>query len=330
MATYSDGTTTSINTGITWNSSDTSVATIDNDGLATVVGSTGTTNITATYNNITSNQATLTVAIKTIKAIAITPLVSVINAGLTQQYTARVIYSDNESSPIDTGITWQSTDKSVATIDNNGLATVIASAGTTCITANWSGVVSNVAILTATDKTAVSISISPRSVNLPIESTQQYSVEVNYSDGSSSSINTEITWNSSDSSVATIDKNTGLATVVASTGTTNITANWHGMQDSTTLTAIDKLISISIIPSDTILMNQNDKLQFKAQGTYFSGIISDVTSLVNWHSTVPSVVTINPVGLAIAGTIGGEVSYIYADSLDKRIRSNITQVVVHY
>jgi trimeric autotransporter adhesin len=55
-----DGTTTDVADEVTWNSSNTSVATIGSSGLATAQA-TGTTNITAISGSITSNPAVLNV-----------------------------------------------------------------------------------------------------------------------------------------------------------------------------------------------------------------------------------------------------------------------------
>jgi len=59
-ATYSDGTIVDITGQATWNSSDTDVATINAEGLATGEGA-GTAEITATLDGVTSDPVTLTV-----------------------------------------------------------------------------------------------------------------------------------------------------------------------------------------------------------------------------------------------------------------------------
>ena len=57
---FSDGSTGDITTTVTWESSDTLVATIDVNGLATALA-VGTADLTSTLDSITSNSATLTV-----------------------------------------------------------------------------------------------------------------------------------------------------------------------------------------------------------------------------------------------------------------------------
>jgi uncharacterized protein YjdB len=61
IATFADGSHQDISSSTTWNSTNTAIATINSNGLATAVSG-GVVTITATSgNNITSNQSTLTV-----------------------------------------------------------------------------------------------------------------------------------------------------------------------------------------------------------------------------------------------------------------------------
>lgn len=61
--TYDDGTTAVVKNEVTWKSSNPSVATINSEGEATAVATSGQTEITASYNNLTSSAAKLTVSL---------------------------------------------------------------------------------------------------------------------------------------------------------------------------------------------------------------------------------------------------------------------------
>ena len=114
----------------TWASSNANAATIDQNGLATGTGA-GTTQITASARGVTSNTATLTVNPRVLTRIEVTPSTARVPPGAQQQFTARAFDQNNQEI---TGVTfmWTSSDPNVATIDQNGLATVI-SVGTTTI-----------------------------------------------------------------------------------------------------------------------------------------------------------------------------------------------------
>ncbi len=229
-ATYSDGTSRELTTGIVWNSSNPSVVTIDNNGLATVVAASGTSNITATYAGVTSSMSsTLTATAAKVTAVTINPINSVISKGFTQEYTATATYSDGTSSELTTGLVWNSSNPSVVTIDNDGLATVVAASGFSNITATYAGVTSSMpSILTATAAKVVAVSITPLDSLVAKGWTQEYTAIVRYSDGSSSEVTAGVTWTSSNPSVATID-NDGLANVLTTSGNTNITAAYAGV-----------------------------------------------------------------------------------------------------
>ena len=145
--TYGDNSTADITTQVTWNSSNMAAATIGmNTGLASGVG-TGSTNITASLNGVTSNTFVLTVNPVTLQSISITGPASIL-AGGNAQFTATGTYSDNSMANITTQVTWNSSDKSVASIGaSTGLATGVAP-GPTNITASLNGMMSNLASLT--------------------------------------------------------------------------------------------------------------------------------------------------------------------------------------
>lgn len=150
--TYSDNSTKTITTTVTWKSSNTAFATIGAaTGLATGVAA-GTTQITATQGSIVSPNDPLTVTAQavTLRSIAVTPASPSISIGNTLQFTATGTYSDNSTINITGSVTWASSNTLFATIGiSSGLATGVA-VGTTEITATLGSVVSPNDSLTVT------------------------------------------------------------------------------------------------------------------------------------------------------------------------------------
>jgi 6-phosphogluconolactonase (cycloisomerase 2 family) len=118
MGTYailgsSTPTTVDITSVATWTSSAPAIATIDStqdatNGTATGV-TTGTTMITASLDNVTSNQATLNVGVPTATGLKITPATSSVAVGNTVTLSALVLYSDGTTHPLTGPVTWSGT-----------------------------------------------------------------------------------------------------------------------------------------------------------------------------------------------------------------------------
>ncbi len=123
------------------------------------------------------------------------------------------------------------------------------------------------------------------------------------SDGTTIDVTSKATWTSSDPSVATVSA-AGLITAVGP-GTTTITCTYGGVTNTlvVTIAAPVKLQSISISPAGSSAAIGTTK-QFVAQGTYADGSVRNITSTVAWTSSVPSVATIIPTGVATAVSAG--------------------------
>lgn len=167
IARYSDNSETNVTDEATWESSDTSTAVIDSSGLATGVAE-GSTIITATFDSIRSNEATLTVttapAPVTLQSILVEPVTAEIIVGGSQRYTSTGTYSDGTTADITDAVIWASSVPGVATIDASGLAMGIAE-GSTVITAVLGSIISNSAILAVTPESGriahVTVNVTP-------------------------------------------------------------------------------------------------------------------------------------------------------------------------
>src|SRR6185312_6669531 len=113
----------------TWTSSKPGTATVNQTtGLVTAVDS-GTATITATSEGI-SGSATVTVSLVPVAAVTVTSSRPSPMVGQTTQLTA--IPTDAGGNPLSgRAVTWTSTDPTVATVDTNGLVTVLTSGSVT-------------------------------------------------------------------------------------------------------------------------------------------------------------------------------------------------------
>ena len=296
--TYSDGTSHDITTQVNWTSSNPSVATVNGNGLATAVAA-GTSTITAISGSI-SGSTTLTVNSATLSSISVTPANPSIPAGTTKQFTASGTYFDGTTHDITTQVTWISSDTLVATVNSSGLATALAT-GSATISATQ-GSISGSTALTVTPAILSSISVTPANPSIPAGKTQQFAALGTYSDGTSHDLTTQVTWSSSNTSLATVNGN-GLATAVAA-GSSIITAASGSISGSTTLTVTPAILSsISVTPVNPNVPAGRTQ-QFSAIGSYSDGTTQNITTQVTWSSSNTLVATVNSSGLATAVSTG--------------------------
>lgn len=301
--TYSDGSQQNITTSVSWGANP-SVATISANGIATGV-TPGQTNVVATVGTI-SGSAWLTVTSATLTGLAVNPTNSSIAAGTTQAFTASGTFSDGSQQDLTTQVQWASSNPSAATINANGLAASFVS-GQTSITATF-GTTSNSAVLTVTAAVLSSIAVTPANSFLLVGSTQQFTAIGTFTDNTQQDVTSVSTWNSSNQNVATITTS-GLVTAVAA-GVTTLNADFNSVNGYTSLTVNNPppiLQSISVSPS-TSSVAVGFSQQFGALGTFSDGSTQDITSLVQWSSSIPSVATIGNTsgsyGLAIGAGAG--------------------------
>src|SRR5207253_587423 len=286
---YSDGSSKDLTSSVLWSSSDTSVASVNNAGLATGVV-VGVVTVTAQFGAMQSS-ATLNItnAGTNLTGITLSPVAASVPVNTTQQFTATGNYSDGSSRDLTALVTWGSSSTAVATVDANGLVTAVA-AGSTNISATL-GSISNSTSLTVTAPTISSISVTPVGLTLGIGINQQYTATATYSDGSSQDLVNGVTWSSSTTSVATVN-NSGLVTTVgAGTGSASLTVS------------AATLVSIAVIPANSSMAVGTTK-QFTATGTYSDTSAQDITSSVLWSSSSAATATINNQGAATSVATG--------------------------
>ena len=154
--------------------------------------------------------------------------------------------------------------------------------------------------------TLVSISVTPYSpADLAVGSTQQFIATGIYSDGTTPNITSNVTWTSSNNTIASIAN--GIAAGVA-VGSTSITATESGITSPavtlTVITSVSNLTSIAVTPGFPVALGVGATQQFSAIGTYTDGTTADVTSDVTWTSSNPAVAIIFANGSATGEASG--------------------------
>jgi uncharacterized protein YjdB len=163
----------------------------------------------------------------------ISPLNASIQPGTTQQFSATGRFGGGTTGDVTALTTWTSSDPTIATITNAGLATGI-KFGTVTISGNCECYISQTNLTVGSQtSTTTAIAVTPASASIAIGNTQQSVATATNSNGTSSVITSAANWTSSDSTIATVSSG-GLVTGVTS-GKVTITASSGSVRGSATL-----------------------------------------------------------------------------------------------
>lgn len=292
---YSDNTTKDLTKDATWNTGSAQIAIVSDNsgtkGLALGVN-VGITSVTAKFGQVTGS-TNITVKPATLVSIDVSPKNDNLIAGQTLQYKATGIFSDRHTQDITNTVTWISSNKAIATITSQGLATGISVGGVT-ISATQQGITGNT-LLTVKPVTLLSIAVTPTNPTIANGTQQQFKAIGTYSDASTKDITTQVTWISSAPAVAVISNvagSSGLATGV-SVGASIISASLAGVTGNTSLqVSAASLVSIAITPTNASIP-VNTTVQYTATGTFSDASTKDITNEVTWESTDTSKATIS-------------------------------------
>ena len=136
-----------------WESSNTSVATVDATGLVTAVAE-GTATITASAGDVQATvEITVVSAMQPVVSVEVSPSAETIAIGTTRQLSAEA-FDENGQAVAGAEFSWESDDDAVAMVDGSGLVTGVAE-GTATITAS-SGSAQGTAAITVANAVASS------------------------------------------------------------------------------------------------------------------------------------------------------------------------------
>ncbi|AOP35303.1 hypothetical protein A0128_16505 [Leptospira tipperaryensis] len=333
---YSDSSNLDITSSVTWSSSNSVIASISNasgsEGLA-YGNEIGTTSIQATFGNITSSGVTLSVTAAELISIGITPSSATRAKGLTQNFTATGVFTDNSTQDITEQVTWYSSDTVIAQISNvsgNKGFTDALVPGSSDISAALGSISSPSISFIVTPAELVSISVTPINPSVAKGFSQQFDAVGTYTDNTTQNITNSVTWSSSNVSKAQVSNSAGSEglTSTLNIGNVLITATLGSISGSSNLTVSSAvLISIQVTPTNPSVAKGLTK-QFAATGIYSDNSTQSLTSLATWYSSDPSKVLISNAsgseGLATTNELGNSNIFATYNSL----QSNVTVISV--
>lgn len=259
-----------------WSSSDTSVATVDNTGVITAVGP-GSCTITALINGISY------IVNVTSTYTPEEPVTEVIlgSVTLTEENNAYQIKLSNV--PEDAQVIWSSTDESVATVDQNGV--IVAEGKGSC---QVIALINGVSYITNVTSEYEWIPETGETIIGSMELTNETpSAAISLSGVPEGA---QITWSSSDESIATVDQN-GLVTAVSS-GSCRIIIDVNGQ-------ICYMLVTSTYTPDEEITIDGGEFL-INGIGNKLQLTVNNSDEKPSWMSMNVNVATVDENGLVTA------------------------------
>ena len=302
---FSDNTSITGTTYVSWSVVPDGVASVTTGGLVQGIFS-GQATVVATLVGLQASAAVQVHPILT--GILVQPQSSTLDfASGTQFYTAVGKYIAGPDVQLNNPvIDWYTSNTGVATIDAGGVAHFVGT-GSVDFWASGSGFLSNTATLLIT-ASVDQVNITPHNQSMYRGQTTQLTAAIHWTDGHVTS--GTVDWSSSVPAIASVTTPGGLVSATLN-GDVVVYAVTASVTGSTSIHIAPVLIGITIAP-ESASINMPGTQQYSATGTYNGGFPTNITNQVSWHSSDPSVATIDSSGLATGQ--GSGTTNIYASS----------------
>jgi uncharacterized protein YjdB len=173
--------------------------------------------------------------------------------------------------------------------------------------------------------TLQTITINPAIPSIAVELSLQFDAVGSYSDLSTHDLTTSSNWSTADPTVATIGAG-GLVTGVGS-GSTTISATL-GLQGSTSLTVGPSLVSIQVNPQNPSL-DIGAVQPVTATARFSDGTQQNLTAMVSWTSSAPTVASVSTSGQVTAVAAGQATITATSGSVSGSTRFTVTSATLH-
>ena len=271
---------------VSWESSDESIATVDENGIVTAVnGGSAVIKATSEDGNLTA-EITVNVIVPAEK-IEIQTEVSEIEYGKSE--TLDVTFTPSNTT--NQKVTWTSSDESIATVDENGTVTAVGEGKVTITATSEDGGFTASKEINILFNHLTGISFKEKSADIIINESKE--LELIY-DPENASLKT-VTWTSSDESIATVDENGKVTAVGDGTATITVTSKDGGYSASIEIHVIIPAQSIRISSEVTEILYGNSEtleVEFTPSNT--------TNQKVTWTSSDESIATVDENGVVTA------------------------------
>ncbi len=234
---------------LTWTSSDESIITVDQYGLVTAVGM-GSAIVTATTTNGIEERCVITV-LTPAAGIELNYTTITVKKGTIFYLSAKVFPED----AYDKSVTFTSEDDSIATVDADGTVTTL-KVGTVeiLVTSNDNPEISEICTVIVTEAVG-GLTLNSREITIDVGEQYLLKATVKPSDA----INTEVTFESADPSIATVDEKGLITGVKGGVTVVFVKTVERGLIASCTVTVQEDITSITLSETETYVGKGKNK-----------------------------------------------------------------------
>ncbi len=296
---------------VEWTSSDTSVATVDKDGVVRGV-KTGSTTITAKTNDGGFEASCTVNVINAVKGITVSDTRIALYPNKTKQLKASVTPVDADNP----NVVWESNDDEVATVSETGLVTAKMPGTATITVKSVDGEYTATCTVTV-GKHVSSIILSDTELTMPAGTSETLYATVM----PLAAFNKTVTWVSTNPKVATVDENGNVKAIKA--GTTTIIAYCEDgdVTASCIVTVTNSATGIEMSESE-VYIARNSQKQLNATVKPDTAENKNIT----WESKYPEIATVDSNGLVTAKMAGTTI--VVATSADGEFKAYCSVKVV--
>ncbi len=314
---------------ITWGTSNAAIATVSSDGVVTGIAP-GTVTITAASPGNGPDGSTptatvqVTVLLVPVARVDVVPASASLQVGHSTNFAVNLFDATNQPlTALGRTIAWQSSDPTIATIDNaTGVATGVA-VGTVTLSAavatpGQAQSVVGTATLTVSNQPVATVVVTPDPGTVHVGGIYKHQFMATTLDGQGNVLLARsVVWTSSNQALASVDASTGVVTGLA-TGTVQISAVSEGIQGFANVT-IDLVPVANVtlqLPSPTMIPPASQQLTATPRDSAGNAVTGAALGgrATSWQSSNSSVASVNLIGQVtavaqgtamITATVGG-------------------------
>ena len=267
---------------LTYSSSNAGVVSVDSNGVIKA-NALGSAIITVTASSGVKTTLTVTVVATPAASVTLNKTEATLKATETLQLTATIL----PVTTTDKTLTWTSSNEAIATVDANGKVTAVKAGGATITVTTTSGKSATLKVTVL--QPALGIEVSEEDIDLEVGETAHLTATILPDD----STDTEVVWETSDASIATVDAN-GLVTAIA-LGEAEITVSVKANP------AIKAVCKVAVVPTlatmiylDKYNMTTVEGVEFDLVATVLPDDVTDKT--VAWSSSDETIATVDDKG----------------------------------